>query len=64
VEKLLTATQEYNGTTWTAGGNLVTYRRLAAGSGTQTQLYLQEVEIPTNVHLLNTMEQVGQQVEI
>jgi hypothetical protein len=32
----LTATEEYSGFSWTAGGNLGTARRQLAGCGTQT----------------------------
>jgi hypothetical protein len=36
-EEVLTATtEEYNGSTWTAGGNLNTARYFLAGAGTQT----------------------------
>jgi hypothetical protein len=35
-EDRIQCNKEYNGTTWTAGGSLPSYRRLAAGSGTQT----------------------------
>ena len=33
---VVTNTEEYNGTAWTAGGNMVTARRSLAGCGTQT----------------------------
>jgi hypothetical protein len=33
---VLNATEEYNGATWTAGGNLGTARRVLAGAGLQT----------------------------
>jgi hypothetical protein len=33
---IIGATEEYNGTTWTAGGNLNTARQLMGGAGIQT----------------------------
>jgi hypothetical protein len=35
------ATEEYDGTSWTAGGNLGTARLSLAGAGLQTQLALE-----------------------
>jgi hypothetical protein len=56
-------TEEYNGTTWTAGpGNLNTARSRLAGAGTQTAALAFGGIIPTNYRLQqkNMMEQVGQ----
>ena len=32
----LTATEQYNGTSWTTAGNLITARSILGGCGTQT----------------------------
>jgi hypothetical protein len=62
----LTATEEYDGSTWTAGGSLATARQALGTAGTQTaglgfggefHLLLQEQQ-------KNMMVQLGQQVEV
>jgi hypothetical protein len=61
------ATEEYDGTSWTAGGNLNTARRSLAGAGTQTAgLGLVDMiqDLVITGAQKNMMELLGQQVEI
>jgi hypothetical protein len=56
--------EEYNGTSWTAGGNLATGRGYLAGAGTQTTALAIGGKILQQEQQKNTMELLGQRVEI
>jgi hypothetical protein len=52
-------TEEYNGTTWTAGGNLNTARSRLAGAGIQTSALAFGGYFPTQLSLAATEEYDG-----
>jgi hypothetical protein len=63
------ATEEYDGSAWTAGGNLGTARLILAGAGTQTAAlaFGGQLGPPTDARTKqqkNMMELLGQQEEI
>jgi hypothetical protein len=66
---LTNATEEYDGSTWSSGGNLSTGRLLVAGAGTQTAGLAIGGNIPPGPVIVkqqqkNIMEQVGQLEEV